>query len=470
MRLQKALTINNLLLLLLVLIVAVSFAKMGLSIAHTDINVDASYYLGVTRVILEGKTPLNDFPLGYTPLSFYMMTPVVSIFGTSFTAAMIVVLCITLINALIVYAIALQHCKNRLFSGYAAALTLLLLTSLDGCHYILEPFVLLYGLSSIYFLGRKKLRYTFVAGMMCFCSFWSKQYGLGFLMLGLVYILSDNGFIRISLNRIGLLLLGFFVGLAIFLLIFIVTGVDLSLLASLSGGTYERDGIAGLLGAWKTIFIYLPFLILPIVLMFLHPKQSLHIPLLITSFCGICGFLLQCYVRFYAHYMLLSIPFCVLIFIGAYSLQTKEMIKKIFILLFAASSFIPLYFSARMIRGLHTEDMRQAQTEIADTIDDYIPDGSSNVYASIDLLPVTLINNYNPPLLEKHGFSNGFVREPEEVLEMLQVSNYCIISDRNLKNKDKYTAKVTNYLEGNFNQAGEVEVEPGVDCLIFIRK
>ena len=461
---------SNLLLLLLILIVAVSFAKMGLSLIRGDINVDASYYLGVTRVIIEGRTPLNDFPLGYTPLSFYMMIPVVSVFGTSFTAAMIVIFCITLFNALIVYAIALQHSSSKILSGYAAALTLLLLTSLNGCHYILEPFILLYGLSSIYFLGKKKLRYSFVAGLMCFCSFWSKQYGLGFLMLGVVYILSDKGFSRLALNRIGLLLSGFVSGLAIFLLIFILTGVDLSLLDSLSGGSYERDGIAGLLGAWKIVFIYLPFLAIPIILILLHPKQSLHMPLLITSFCGICGFLLQCYVRFYAHYMLLALPFCVLIFVGAYSFLTKEKAKKFFLLIFAASSFIPLYFSVGMIRGLLAEDKRQVQTAIADNIDDYIPDGSSNVYASIDLLPSTLINNYNPPLLEKQGFSNGFVREPEEVLEMLRVSSYCIISDRNLRNKDKYTSEVTNYLESNFNQAGEVEIEPNVNCLVFIRK
>ena len=470
MKLHKVFTTSNLLLFLLVFMIAVSLVKMGLAVTRIDVNADASYYLGITRVLLEGKTPLNDFPLGYTPLSFYMMMPLESIFGTSFKAAMIVVFCITLLNALIVYAIAMQHCKNRVLSAFASGLTLLLLTCLDGCRYTLEPFVLLYGLSSIYFLGKTKLRNTFVAGVMCFCAFWSKQYGLGFFILGIVYILSDNGFSRLSFKRIGILLFGFASGLAIFLLIFIFTDVDLSLLSSLSGGTYERDGIAGLLGAWKTTFIILPFLAFPLILMLVHPKQSLHIPLLIASFCGICGFLLQCYVRFYAHYMLLAMPFCVLLFVGVYSLLSKKRLNQMALFLLAASSFIPLYFSVQMISGLLEEDKRQAQIEIADTIDDFIPDGSSNVYASLDLLPTTLINNYNPPLLKKHGFSNGFVRKPEEVLEMLQVSDYCIISDRNLQKKEKYTSEVTNYLKENFNQAGEAELEPGVNCLIFIRK
>lgn len=469
MHLKKLFTISNLMLVLLILIVIVSLTKMGLSIAYIDINADASYYLGVPRVMLEGKTPLNDFPLGYTPMSFYMMMPLESIFGASFVAALVMLFCITLINGLIIYGIALQHSKNIILSGYAAALSLLLLTSLNGCQYELEPYVLLFGLSAVYFLGRERLRYTFVAGFMCFCAFWSKQYGLGFFILGIIYVLSDNGFTLLAVRRLGLLLLGFVLGLAIFLLLFLFSGVDLSLLASLSGSSYEREGIAGLLGAWKLTFIYFPLLLWPILILLLHPKKSVSNPLFITSFCGICGFMLQCYVRFYAHYMLLAIPFCVLIFVATYNLLRIEKIKKLFLILFLTSSAIHLYFSVDYIKGMLAQDKRQYQLETADAIDDFVPDNSSNVYASFDLLPITLINDYNPPLLKKYGFSNGFVREPEEVLEMLQVSDYCIISDRDLQ-KTIYTTEIKEYLDSNFNKSGEVEIAPQVECLIYSRK
>ena len=83
------------------------------------INADASYYVGVTRLIMEGNTPFVDFALSYTPLSFYLMCIPFSIWGSSFNCAIIVLYFVHVVNAFVVYLILhkTSHSKKTAWLG-----------------------------------------------------------------------------------------------------------------------------------------------------------------------------------------------------------------------------------------------------------------------------------------------------------------------------------------------------------------
>ena len=82
-------------------------------------------------------------------------------------------------------------------------------------------------------------------------------------------------------------------------------------------------------------------------------------------------------------------------------------------------------------------------------IEHIIPKGSAGVFASSDMLPVVLLNSYDPPLEQKFGLSNGFVTNPYDVYEMIQASSYCIIGENRLETS-QFSSETRDYLTNRF--------------------
>jgi hypothetical protein len=176
-----------------VILAIIAVAKIGLSLFRIEVNADAAFYLGVSRLILEGNLPFVDFPPGYTPLSFYVMSVPIALFGTSFTIALLFLYIFHLANAGIVYKIVRQYSSDKLIAAFCSVFSLVLCLGADGCRYILEPFVLFFGLSALCVLKRIGLKWIVISGFFCFCSFWSKQYGFGFICLAVAFLFLEEG-------------------------------------------------------------------------------------------------------------------------------------------------------------------------------------------------------------------------------------------------------------------------------------
>ena len=453
-----------------ILLMTLSIVNMVFAIFMIDVNADAAYYLGASRLILEGQIPFKDFPPGYTPLSFYIMALSGVLLGTSFCTALLTLYLLHIANAFIIYKIVKQYYADNLLAMFCSAFSLLLCLSSDGCRYILEPFVLFFGLLALYVIKKGTSRWTFLSGFLCFCSFWSKQYGLGFIFLAISSIFLEEGF-KFSFVRKSLcLIMGFFIAMAIFVFYFFIQGVDPLALMSLSGGSYESDGIYGLIGGWKSLFITLPLLTVATVIIIVKLKQARNISLLIISFMGVFGFMLQFYVRFYRHYMILAMPFCVLMLFACINLFKSNRLKNIYIVLLLLAPVIPIYFTSKGILHITSEDTRKKQVICANAIKQLIPISSKDVYASIDLLPIMHINSYNPPLIAKYGLSNGFVRKAEEAEELIQAASYCMISERDLQKNHKYTSNIIKHLDKEFNKTPIESVESHGIYYIYVRK
>lgn len=432
---------------LLVLVVA----KMSLSLSGGAINPDAYYYIGVSRFMMEGRGPFEDFQLGYTPLSFYIMCIPFSIFGVSFTTALAVLYMVLTVNAFWVYKICTQYSANQWLSTFTAVFSLMLCLICDGGSYVLEPFVLFFGLPALYLLKTDNIKKIMLSGFLCFCAFWCKQYGLGFICLALVYLCFYHSVGMPLIRKLLYLLLGFFAGLVAFLVLFWIQDVDPLAMLSLSGNDYHREGIQGFVDAWRTLFIITPLLILPIIMVVIRLKEIRKHLLLYISFCGVFGFMLQCYVRFYGHYLILVMPFCALMLFACVKAFKSLRYRNVFVFLLLLVPVIPTYFTTKDIVGLLNSDGRAIQEQSAHMIEQIIPKGSADVFASSDMLPVALLGSYNPPLEHKFGLSNGFVTNPDDVYEMIQASSYCIISENRLESS-QFSPESREYLEEKFVQ------------------
>lgn len=471
-QIAKSMLRNNLNLLLNIvtaIMIIMTLGYMGISLCKSAINMDSYYYIGASRFIMEGKVPFLDFPPGYTPLSFYIMCIPFSLFGVSFQVGLITLYLFDFINALLVYKLSRQYTENKRLAAFFAVLSILLCLNCDGGYYILEPFVLFFGLLALVILKKENPLHLILSGFFCFCAFWCKQYGLGFICLALLLIFLSNSFGKVLMKKWLLLLLGFFGGMIIFISLLMLQGVDPMRLLSLSGSDYEREGIIGFIGAWKTLLITLPLLIAPIVLTVIKLPKARHHQLLIVAFCGVFGFMLQCYVRFYAHYMILVMPFCALLLLAGIEAVKSPKMKELYILLLCLTPVIPCYFMVKDDITLLNSNEKAAQIQYANTIENIIPRGSDKVFASSDLHPAMLLNAYNPPMIEKHGLSNGFVTDPQETEKMIQASSYCVISKQRLEG-ERFTPEARAFLSSEFEELKFTSDGSQGDYSVFVRQ
>lgn len=435
----------------IIILLVLVMSKMCLSLYGGAINPDANYYIGVSRFIMEGKAPFGDFQLGYTPLSFYIMCIPFSLFGASFTMALAVLYLFHIVNAFWVYKICCQYSTSLWLSIFMAVLSLMLCLICDGGSYVLEPFVLFFGLPAIYILKTESIKKIMFSGFLCFCAFWCKQYGLGFICLAMVYLCFCHSVGMPLIRKLLYLLLGFVAGLVVFVALFWIQGVDPLSMLSLSGSDYRRDGIPGFIDAWRTLLIIIPLLVLPIIMVIIRLKGIRKFPLLYMSFFGVFGFMLQCYVRFYGHYLILVMPFCALLLFACVKAFLSLRFKKVYTLLLLLTPVIPSYFTIKDNVNLLKNDVSAIQEQSAHTIEQIIPKGSAGVFASSDMLPVALLNSYDPPLEQKFGLSNGFVTNPNDVYEMIQASSYCIIGENRLETS-QFSIEARDCLEKKFEQ------------------
>ena len=458
---------QNILLVLLSVFVVYSYVVNAL---YVRINEDSVFYIGASQLLMDGNVPFVDFLPGYTPLSFYLMCVPFWIFGDSYMCAIIVLYLIQFVNAYLIYKILLTQLKSKEWSWLSALLFLLYSLFLDGKYYLLEPFVLLFGLISIKLLLKETKRYLFLVGFLCFCSFWSKQYGLGFICLALFYEVIKHRFSRQTLTNTLLILSGFVVGGILFVGFLLFQGADPSRILTLSGSDYERDGISGLVQAYKFLTIVMPVWILALmVLLFNFRKLSNH-RLLFLSIMGFLGFMLPFYVRFYYHYYILALPFLMFIVFLAPTFLSKRTWKKSFVGMVFLSTMIPICYVYSGDKDLNRVRLRVQQENVSDKLSALIPSGEKDVFVSQDLMYSVLLNHYTPPLIKKYGLSNGFVRKAEEVLDMCQHARYCVIGDGKYQGKD--FAEVNAYLRDHFKN---VTMEYDYDgskkrCFVFVRE
>ena len=114
---------------LLFLAAGLSFA---LAIFCSAENPDIYYYMGCVRLLLEGKVPLVDFHIGYTPLSFYMACVPAYFFGTGITAALVLETFMSLCNACLLYYLLRKNVRDKGLCLFSTAFYLTSLFFIDG--------------------------------------------------------------------------------------------------------------------------------------------------------------------------------------------------------------------------------------------------------------------------------------------------------------------------------------------------
>lgn len=414
-------------------------------------NADAYYYVGVSRLILEGQVPFVDFSLGYTPLSFYMMSLPTWLCNAYFPVMLTCIFALHLVNALLIVKLIKKYTSDRFMLVLAAAYYLVACFILEGKIYVLEPFVTFWGLLCLMNIEKGGYRRIFYAGIFAFSSMYCKQYGFGYVGLAVVYLLLVNKTKKTAISQSAILLGGVAIALCAAGLFFVCNGWHSERIVNkVSGSGYAMYGITSLLKSYVSLVAAVPALVIAAYaylkdFRLLKYKALIHISLL-----GIFGFMLASYVRPYWHYIQLALPMAIL-FVILVSLHSK-MIKESTVCkkLLVCSIIIPTLLAVAVDVRMFIKDYKTEANFNSGQLLTVIPEGTKNVYVDAELLGVAYLNNYMPPLLKKYGMSNGFVEDEMKRSDLISAAKYCIIRDETYNRMLKVNPSMKEYMELNF--------------------
>ena len=404
----------------LVLSVPLALVPMVLCVVGMPMGSDDSYYLSIVERIAEGKVLYKDICCGYNPLWLYLMAGLKWLFH-------IPVGCIEvyrafhfvmqLLGAFFLFKIIKCFGISWRIAYFCAWLLVMNSHWIEGNYLDLEVSTVMFGLLAIWMVmiqAKKEVLYLFLSGVAASCSFLCKQYGLGFSFLCLYLLLfwrKSNGI------KAFVFVLGFLLPT---LLCYTIWGQDIIDMTLLNGyGTtidesYSRGAdykINNILSACRLFFIRVaPAL----------PATLLFIPLIVREkrtivavFCwlGVLGFILQYWFHFEPHYVLIMLPFAMILFALVISLlpKAKKILTALFLVGLLGEVSYSLYADYHNRVGklyLHPEYQQNMQ-RLSDEIKKRIPEGATLYIPNGGLYFVYYQTNIIPPNLSTIGYSYG---------------------------------------------------------------
>jgi len=437
--------------ILFLLVFAITLVYVAMAFVQY-INSDAAFYLGVVNSIHEGLVPIRDFPLFYTPLSFYLLQ-IVRIFTHDYTVYISVLFLFIIASSFVLYQIVHKLSANRILSLSVQLLFLIQVFIYEGTFFVLGPFVVFFGLLSIWFLLEKEkgVKYILLSGIFAGASFMSKQYGLAFFAGCLVYLVFSAGEYKNKIKETLYLSLGFAIIPLLFVIYFMLSGVDFwTIILCLSGGDYGQRTESNWLKGVLRLFNYRHFLTIFLLLLpFVLYKNKHLIPLALSLF--VTAFLLtfQFYFQIFAHYYVLIIPLILTLFSLIFLYDNKHVKLGVILLLFLSSC----YLGGRVVRRTHhfiNTNPRIEQVQQANRIQEKVKDTDVVFILGAHLVSDYFLLNKKPALFSIYGYSFGFETE-KEIVERIKYSTVLISETQHLNNLTSNSQNIDSIIrDGNF--------------------
>ena len=420
-----------------------------LSVLYAPIAADSGYYLSVVERISEGLMPYDDFALGYTPLYFFLLVFLKKIFsiGISYEFFLSIHYIFLYICALMIYRIIGKITENKNNAFYASILFILMSHWLEGNAVLLEIPSVMFGLWGLCIIVSKYFSVSkfVLAGLLFSLSFLVKQYGLGFFILGLIWLLLLNSNYKLYVFMI----IGFVLPIVICISVFggnfvsILNGSGYGNTISLeitSITIYER---------FKYLLVRIsPALLVSLLFFVLFIRKRLIVRQITVFLIGVIGFLFQFAFGTFTHYYLYIIPFVVIIIFTVYSNITR--FRSIFLLFIFVTFFLNFYstFYNRVYKiYIKSYAIKSKQLELADKLQAEIPQNATLYIADIGLVSQYYLSNRIPPNLKKSGYTFGIALTPEEHLNQIKSADYVLKFSKEYNDFGLNTLDVTNQLK-----------------------
>lgn len=394
------------------------------SMLRGEIFCDSAYYICHAQLVSQGKVPYYDFCFGYTPLWLYIAAFIKIVFGIpdgNYVVYLLLHYLFLLGSAFLVYKIALAWNVSKTKALFGSWLFMIMSHWLQGNVLLLEPPSIFFGLLSSYLIIRinndksndREHFKDFLAGLICVCSFLSKQFGLVFFFLNLFLIIVNR---RQTVIRVLCFVFGYMLPM---LLCFLYWRTEFMAVVFSGYGTKSAQAAGWEITILERVFsvawYYGYFVVwvcpLAIVGLFSFPNaiRQHRIKEAVFCYCGIIGFSLQFWFAKDFHYLLYMIPFGVLLMLQMWSVKDGKWLQKIKYAVVVWTMVLSMYktYKCRVYKWYIAKNVRKEQLMIAKEFDSKIAKGASLWVEDGGLTYLYLTTGALPPNLKSIGFSFG---------------------------------------------------------------
>lgn len=422
---------------ILILVVGSFFNRIGCDPAIILVNMER---------IAEGYIPYKTLHLNYPPILFYSYASFKWLLHIPYG-------CYPFYLALHwLYAIGCASClyyisrkwgANQSISLFVAWLFFIVTHWVQGNEILFEIPSLFWGLFAIclfYKWEESCPAWQIIVGIVACFSFFTKQFGAGFILLLLWLIITSKSTEKWKL--IGFYLLGYSIPL---LICFACWGTDIYKSILLNGyGTDVMDVYYGIDSSLSTkvlrmlnSILYLSKRILPIIFVavLLLPiiiKQHFKYRELLLCFFAIGGFSLQFYFVYGGgHYLLYMIPWGILFVPILTSFPSRWYVQYIVIGGIVITTALGVYSAFyNRVWKIYLHNGKSAYTnewKMVKNVSDIVQDGETVFIPHFGLCPIYYTANLTPPLLAEIGFAMGPMElTVEKTIKCVSQADYVI--------------------------------------------
>lgn len=432
-----------------------TLALMAVQLLHAYCSgCDTGYYLSISNRISEGYQLYRDVACGYTPLYLYMCAGLKWLFNIPVNCYWPYLLMQQLLRVglvIFVYGIARELKATKVGAIIAACYVSMLFFKEEGMDVLLEVPSVFFGLGGCFALLHfrdKSIWHELCVGCVLACAYLSKQYGLGFLPLGilLLFFYTDhcNRWKRILLLVVGyvlpILAVVLYFGDSFYYVLFPTYGTAFMKTTEIEYTFMMR--VSNIIQAtFRNILNYAlvvatSFLLLPWAI-----KQNKW-RMFVFALCGFLGFSLQYYftVTPSSHYALYMIPFVALLIAWISRIEAP---KGLLVLMWLSVAYGFVQRGYRLIeRNIPAWCSNEASGVIRDVstyCNTQMPP-QSKVFLECFWLEAVYFNAHIlPPILDKMGYSFGpSGMNYDQALEQLQEADYAILGILNEGGENSY--------------------------------
>ena len=398
-------------------VIATSMAIIGLTIylaiRWSPISVDAAYYLVIAREIANGVTPYSQIEVVYTPVAVYLNSIPFALFkGFNYSNFIVVQLGVVAGCAVLLYLILYNKFNlAKWISSFLSIIFFAAILSFEGYYIVTEPYVIFFVLLSFYFIyNSTSAFYYIIGGVTLAFAFFSKQYGLfavaPFVML--TFFQTDKKANTIYfITAYSLAILVFFV---------LFSNGDMAHLFNqlfASPFTKKSKKLLSIPGPFSLLIVAKVFLLLMVpffIRILKKPFQKNY--MLGFSLCGIVIFCLPILINQNQHHFINTLPF---VFIGyGYTIKKTPLASFEYLLM----GILFLLFSFLTINRLRIHAYKKGdQFKVAHQARQVFNNGES-VFLMGQYRNLYLLNNYQNPLKQVHGYTWDYKRIEENKNEL----------------------------------------------------
>lgn len=428
---------------------------------------DTGYYLSISNRISDGYKLYRDVACGYTPLHLYVCAGLKWLFHIPVNCYWPYLLLQQLLRvggALFVYGIARELKATKVGALLAACYVSMLFFKEEGMGILLEVPSVFWGLGGCFALlhfRNKSVWHMVWIGCVLAGAYLTKQYGLGFLPLGIMllffYTERKDWWKRILLLVAGyalpILAVVLYFGDSFYYVLFPTYGTSFLNTTEIEYTFTMR--VSNILQAtFRNLLNYAlvvatAFLLLPWAI-----KQNKW-RMFVFALCGFLGFSLQYYftITIYAHYALYMIPFVALLIAWISRIDAP---KWLLVAMWLSVAYCFLKRGYRLVgRDMPAWCSEQDHGVVRDVTaycDAHIPPQSKVFLESYWIEAIYFNAQILPTLMNKYGYSFGpSALNYEQALEQLKEADFAILGalDENGDNYYYFSERLHKRLEGH---------------------